>query len=84
MYHFMDGLMKNDIQVQKEVVAELDHAKDIQPGTIGVEVHHGVVKLAGGVANEAARESSALAAERVVGVTNVILDVDVAGARTAV
>ena len=41
--------MKNDMQIQQDVVAQLDSAKNVITGTIGVEVHHGVVKLAGRV-----------------------------------
>jgi len=69
--------MKNDVQIQKEVVAELDHEQSIVAGTIGVEVHHGVVKLAGHVDDDAVRENSEVAAHRVDGVTSVVMDVDV-------
>jgi osmotically-inducible protein OsmY len=69
--------MNNDVLMQKEVVAELDREKDVPAGTIGVEVHHGVVKLAGCVADESTREHSEVAAHRVDGVTSVVMDVDV-------
>jgi osmotically-inducible protein OsmY len=75
--------MKNDVQIQKEVVAELDREQNVVAGTIGVEVHHGVVKLAGHVDDDTTRESSEVAAHRVDGVTSVVMDVDVTGARTA-
>ena len=71
--------MKNDVQIQKEVVAELNHEQGIVAGAIGVEVHHGVVKLAGHVGDDAIRENSETAAHRVDGVTSVLMDVDVTG-----
>lgn len=71
--------MKNDVQIQKEVVAELDREQSITTGTVGVEVHHGVVKLAGQVGDDAIREDSEVAAHRVDGVTSVVMDVDVTG-----
>jgi osmotically-inducible protein OsmY len=71
--------MKNDVQIQKEVVAELDREQSITTGTVGVEVHHGVVKLAGHVGDDAIKEDSEVAAHRVDGVTSVVMDVDVTG-----
>jgi osmotically-inducible protein OsmY len=75
--------MKNDVQIQQEVLAELDREQNIVTGTIGVEVHHGVVKLAGHVGDDTTRENSEVAAHRVDGVTDVVMDVDVTGAGTA-
>ena len=75
--------MKNDVQIQKEVVAELDREKSITTGTVGVEVHHGVVKLAGQVGDDTVREDSEVAAHRVDGVTSVVMDVDVTGTGAA-
>ena len=75
--------MKNDVQIQKEVVAELDREQSITTGTVGVEVHHGVVKLAGQVGDDTIREDSEVAAHRVDGVTSVVMDVDVAGTDAA-
>jgi osmotically-inducible protein OsmY len=68
--------MKNDMQMQQDVLAALDREPNVAAGTIGVEVHHGVVKLAGRVRNDSIREDSELAAQRVDGVTSVIMDVD--------
>ena len=75
--------MKNDVQIQKEVVAELDREQSITTGTVGVEVHHGVVKLAGHVGDDAIKENSEVAAHRVDGVTSVVMDVDVTGTGAA-
>jgi osmotically-inducible protein OsmY len=74
---------KNDVQIQQEVVAELDREQNIVAGTIGVEVHHGVVKLAGRVEDDSIRDDSEVAAHRVNGVMSVIMDVDVSGTGTA-
>jgi osmotically-inducible protein OsmY len=75
--------MKNDMQIQRDVVAKLDREPDVITGTIGVEVHHGVVKLAGRVSDSATRENAERAASAVDGVTTVVMDIDVAGAGAA-
>ncbi len=72
--------MKNDMQIQSEVLAELDREQRIIAGTIGVEVHHGVVKLAGRVGDGAIKGIAEQAARRVKDVTNVVMDIDVTGA----
>jgi osmotically-inducible protein OsmY len=74
--------MKNDIQIQHDVLAELDSEQNVITGTIGVEVHHGVVKLAGRVSDCAIKENAELAARRVDDVTSVVMDIDVSGAGT--
>ena len=66
--------MKNDRQIQHDVLVEIEHEANVPTGSIGVEVHHGVVKLAGGVNDSVVKESAELAARRVDGVSNVILD----------
>ena len=73
--------MKNDTLIQHDVVAELDREQNVAAGTIGVEVHHGVVKLAGRVNDPAIKKAAEQAALRVDDVTKVVMDVDVAGAR---
>ena len=72
--------MKNDMQIQQDVVAQLDHAQNVITGTIGVEVHHGVVKLAGRVGDSAIKKDAELAASGVEGVSTVVMDVDVGAA----
>jgi osmotically-inducible protein OsmY len=69
--------MKNDMQIQQEVLAELDRDDNVPAGTIGVEVHQGVVKLAGCIADSATKKSAELDARRVGGVTGVVLDMGV-------
>jgi osmotically-inducible protein OsmY len=66
--------MKNDRQIQHDVLVEIEHEANVPTGSIGVEVHHGVVKLAGAVNDSVVKESAELAARRVDGVSNVILD----------
>jgi osmotically-inducible protein OsmY len=66
--------MKNDRQIQHDVLAEIEHEPNVPAGAIGVEVHHGVVKLAGRVNDSAMTESAERAALRVDGVSNVVLD----------
>lgn len=74
--------MKNDMQIQQEVLAELDREQDVINGTIGVEVHHGVVRLAGRVSNYAIKKKAELAAGRIEDVTTVVMDIDVTGIGT--
>ena len=75
--------MKNDMQIQRDVLAKLDREPNVITGTIGVEVHHGVVKLAGRVSDSAIRKNAESAAGAVDGVTTVVMDIDVAGAGAA-
>jgi osmotically-inducible protein OsmY len=69
--------LKNDTQIQQEVLTELDRDDKVPAGAIGVEVHHGVVKLAGCISDSATKTSAELDARRVAGVTSVILDMSV-------
>jgi osmotically-inducible protein OsmY len=66
--------MKNDTQIQQEVLAELESDETLPTGSIGVEVHHGVVKLAGRTNDAETKKRAALGARRVEGVTGIILD----------
>lgn len=70
--------MKNDLLIQQDVLTQLDQERNVITGTIGVEVHHGVVKLAGRVSNPAVRQAAERAARRVADVTDIIMDIDVA------
>ncbi len=69
--------MQNDILLQRDVLAALDREEGVIPGTIGVEVHHGVVKLAGRVSTEIIGQRAELAAHNVAGVSAVVMDIDV-------
>jgi osmotically-inducible protein OsmY len=72
--------MANDMQIRHDVLAALDREPNVIAGTIGVEVHHGVVKLAGRVNDYAIKSGAERAAVRVNDVTAVVMDVDVASA----
>ena len=69
--------MKNDVQLQQDVQAELDHDETIEAGSIGVEVHHGVVKLSSLLNNPEVNRRAAEDVHRVAGVTDVIMDMGV-------
>jgi len=71
--------MTNDMQIRHDVLAA---EQNVIADTIGVEVHHGVVKIAGRVNDDAIKRSAERAAVGVDGVTAVVMDVDVAGAAT--
>jgi osmotically-inducible protein OsmY len=66
--------MKNDTQIQQEVIAELERDENVPDGAVGVEVHHGVVKLAGRINDDSTKKSAVLDARRVDGVTGIVLD----------
>jgi osmotically-inducible protein OsmY len=69
--------MKNDTQIQQEVLAELEQDENVPSGAVGVEVHHGFVKLAGRLTDTAVKQSAETDARRVAGVTGVVLDMGV-------
>jgi osmotically-inducible protein OsmY len=65
---------KNDTQIQQEVLAELERDENVPDGAVGVEVHHGVVKLAGRSNDDTTKKSAEMDARRVEGVTGIIMD----------
>jgi osmotically-inducible protein OsmY len=67
--------MKTDLEIQKDVGDALAREDAVPPGALGVEVHHGVVKLAGNVTDKSVIEASTDVARHVDGVTRVVLDV---------
>jgi osmotically-inducible protein OsmY len=69
--------MKNDLQIQKDVEAELERAPKVPNGSVGVEVHHGTVKIAARNTDPTVTQQAELAARHVEGVTNVVLDTKV-------
>ena len=69
--------MANDMQIRQDVLIALSREQNIVAGTIGVEVHHGVVKLAGRVSDPAIKPSAERAAARVDNVIAVVMDIDV-------
>ena len=77
MYNMENAEMKNDTQIQQEVLAELERDETLPTGSIGVEVHHGVVKLVGRIGDADTKKRAALDARRVDGVTGIILDMGI-------
>jgi osmotically-inducible protein OsmY len=75
--------MRNDMQIKQDVLAGLGREQNVIAGSIGVEVHHGVVKLAGRVSDSEIKKNAEHAAGAVDGVTNVVMDIDVAAAGSA-
>jgi osmotically-inducible protein OsmY len=73
--------MKNDLLLQHDVVAQLEQELHIGEDAIGVEVHNGVVKLAGQVRDFATLRNAERITRLVDGVTTVLLDIDVIGLR---
>jgi osmotically-inducible protein OsmY len=70
--------MANDMQIRHDVLIALSREQNIIAGTIGVEVHHGVVKLAGRVSDSATKMGAERAAARVDNVSAIVMDIDVA------
>lgn len=69
--------MKNDLLLRQEIDECLAHENELGSALIGVEVHHGFVKLAGYVPTEAAKTRAQRATQKVDGVREVVLDLDV-------
>lgn len=69
--------MKPDLELQRDVAAELDWDPSIDASRIDVEVHAGIVTLAGLVNSYAQKCHAQAAAWRISGVEGVIADLDV-------
>jgi osmotically-inducible protein OsmY len=69
--------VNNDTQIQQEVLAEIERDETLPAGSIGVEVHHGVVKLASRIGDAETKKRAALGARRVDGVTEILLDMGI-------
>jgi osmotically-inducible protein OsmY len=63
--------------LHQDVLAAPDHDEDVIPVTIGVEVHHAIVKLAGLVSTEIIRQRAEIAAREAAGVSAVVMDIAV-------
>lgn len=72
--------MANDMQVQHDVLMALDRQANVIAGSIGVEVHHGVVKLAGRVSDPAIKTDAERVTSLVDNVRVVVVDIGVGGA----
>lgn len=69
--------MKTDIQLKKDVNAELDWEPSVNAAEIGVEVKDGMVTLAGHVNSYAEKCGAERAAQRVAGVKSLTVEIDV-------
>ena len=69
--------MKNDTQIQQDVLAELEQDESLPADSIGVEVHHGVVKLAGRINDTETKQRAVRDARRVDGVRSIVLDMGI-------
>ena len=69
--------MKTDSQLQQDVIAELKWEPSVHAEQIGVEVKDSVVTLAGQVASFAEKWAAENAAQRVAGVTALVVAMDV-------
>ncbi len=69
--------MKNDRMLPIDIDAALRRELPLDAEHIGVEVHHGTVRLAGNVGSAVARLNAETAARQVQGVREVVMDVDV-------
>lgn len=69
--------MKTDAQIQHDVIAELKWEPAVNAAEVGVEVKDGIVTLAGHVSTYAEKCAAADAAQRVVGVKALAVEMDV-------
>lgn len=69
--------MKSDMELQKDVAAELKWEPRLKEDEIGVTVQNGVVTLTGYVPDYVQRRAAAKAAERVIGVRAVAQEITV-------
>jgi osmotically-inducible protein OsmY len=70
--------MKTDSQVQQDVMAELRFEPAVDPSRIGVEVKDGVTTLTGHVGSFSEKCAAERAAQRVLGVRALAVEMDVA------
>jgi osmotically-inducible protein OsmY len=69
--------MKSDVEVQRDVMAELKWEPSVNAAQIGVEVKDGIVTLAGHVDSFAEKWDVERAAQRVSGVKALAIEIDV-------
>jgi osmotically-inducible protein OsmY len=69
--------MKTDTQLQQDVLAELKWDPSVVAPQIGVEVKDGIVTLTGEVSSYSEKWSAERAAQRVAGVTGLVIALDV-------
>jgi osmotically-inducible protein OsmY len=69
--------MKTDAILQRDVIAELESEPSVDATSIGVEVHGGIVTLAGHIGSHAEKWAAEHAAQRVPGVIGLAVEIDV-------
>ncbi|MGN6582047.1 MAG: BON domain-containing protein [Bordetella sp.] len=69
--------MKSDIQLKKDVEQELEWDPAIKAAGIGIEVHDGMVTLAGHLKSYTEKLAARKAAQRVEGVKGVVIELEV-------
>jgi osmotically-inducible protein OsmY len=69
--------MSDDLQLKKEVLAELLWEPSVSEAHIGVTTHNGIVTLAGHVDSFAAKNAAEVAARRVKGVRAIAQEIEV-------
>jgi len=69
--------MKSDIQLKMDVEQELEWDPAINAAGIGIEVHDGIVTLAGHLASYTEKLAARKAAQRVEGVKGVVIELEV-------
>ncbi|QWF72430.1 BON domain-containing protein [Methylomonas paludis] len=69
--------MKTDLEIQKDVIAELNWEPSVNPTDIGVEVKDGIVTLSGYVGSYAEKCNAEHAAQRVYGVQGLAVEIAV-------
>jgi osmotically-inducible protein OsmY len=73
----MGGIMSDDSQLQRAVLAEFQWEPSVSPAHIGVSVSDGIVSLTGHVESFAEKHAAETAARRVKGVKAVVEKLDV-------
>jgi len=69
--------MKSDLELKRDVEAEIRCDRSILPASIGVEVSNGVVTLSGHPASYAAKLAAQRAAARIAGVRGIAVEMEV-------
>ncbi|WP_426690545.1 BON domain-containing protein [Rhodanobacter ginsengiterrae] len=69
--------MKNDRQLQEDILKELDWEPSVEASRIGVEVSEGVATLSGHVDSYAQKWAAERVAQRVAGIRSVAVELDV-------
>ena len=74
--------MKTDMQLKKDVIAELDRDPSVNAADIGVEVKEGIVTLSGDLDSHPEKLAAIRATHRVAGVRAVAVDIEIRNAES--